>query len=322
MPGQTASTLFTPRKFYSSNHAGKTSGVASDASDWDVPLEFDCSNIPQINITQELGRGVYKTGLLGVYHGRHVVIKMVTNSSYVYMKCVEERPDMPIWEKRCHFFVTMYIMKEILLLQQLRNPNFLGLLGFCARGDDIRSMSLKEHGVIAVYEYGDEVNVSDMKLWPFRRRLDTAIQLLDLAVYAEHSPLGSLRLGDMKHGNFLFVGSRIKFSDADLVTAEGHRCSSRDPDSRCVFDLPCVKNSCQGYNAKVNLMLIHQLFLTWLLDSSGLDEGINTSSSVIKSANKKLFSVQSELNVLNTTASSNGKDIYWKLVSIRRMLEN
>ncbi len=304
MPERVASALFRLRKFYPSNYSREFPGVSIGASDWHVHLEFDCSNIHEINITRELGRGTFKTAFLGVYSGKTVVVKMVTDKSPAFAKCVGEL-DMTKWERRCHSLPTMHIMKEILLLLQLRHRNFLDLLGFCVRGDDIRSRSLKEHGVIAVYEYGDMVNVSHMGLWPLSRRLDTAIQLLDLVIYAEHSPLGSLRLGDMKLSNFLFVGPSIKFSDADLVTAQER----------------CVETRCLGYNAKFNLMRIHRLFLTTLLRSAKIEEETQTSFGVIEAVNSGLRSVRSELNILNVTTSSNSTDIYRKLIDIRDMLE-
>ncbi len=313
-------SLFSPRELSSSYHGnrGETRGV------WESPvrLQFDCSNIHQINITRKLGSGGYRTGFLGMYRGRNVVLKMVTNASHIFTSCQREHVNVPTWETRWRFFTTQHMMKEILLLQQLKHPNFVDLLGFCARGDDINSMSLQEHGIIAVYEYGDNVNVADMELWPLSRRLDIAIQLLDLAVYAEHSPLGPIRLGDMKQKNFRLFGPRIKFSDADFQAARDPQCSSRSRDSRCGFNLPCVKNRCLGYNDKVNLMKMNKVFLTQLLRSPSLEEKTKSATSAMKAVNNKLHSVRSELNVLNVTASTNSTDIYRKLINIRDMLQN
>ncbi len=208
------------------------------------------------------------------------------------------------------------------MVLQLKHSNFVDLLGFCVRGDDINSMSLQEHGVIAVYEYGDQVNVSDMELWPLLRRLDTAIQLLDLAIYAEHSPLGSLRLIDMKPDNFLFVGSRIKFSDVDDVTADEPPCLSLADGNKCAFNLQCIENRCQGYNAKVNLMQMNTLFLTKLLRALTLEEERETPAKIRENINNKLYSVRSELDFMKVTNSPNSTDIYRKLINIRDMLEN
>ncbi len=319
--GLAVRALGTLTKLDFSNQGEEIHDVSTLVSDWGGRLEFDCSNIQQINISRKLGHGAFKTGLLGVYRGRKVVLKMVRKRSRELKKCLSEHLNMPKRETRCRLFVTMYFMNEILLLHQINHPNFVDLLGFCVRGNDINSMSLEEHGVIAVYEYGDKVNVTDMELWPLSRRLDTAIQLLDLAIYAEHSPLGSLRLEDMKHANFRVVGSRIKFSDVDSVTAGEPPCLSVTDESGCSLHLPCVENRCRGFNAKFNLMKINKLFLKKLLRSSTVEDKGNTSSVTTEVVNEKLHSVRSELKALGVTASSNSTDIYWKLINIKNMLE-
>ena len=318
MAGRTASYFNTIRQFSSSNHGRETPGVSTGDSDWDGRLEFGCSNINQINITRKLGSGVFKTGYLGVYRGRKVVLKMVTNTSQAFTECGKELSDTPGWRIRCSSDPIMYTMKEILLLQQLKHPNFLGLLGFCVRGADVDSWSLQEHGVIAVYEYGDRVNISDMELWLLSRRLDTAIQLLDLAVYAEHSPLGSLRMLDIKYENFIFVGTTIKYSDVDFFTSIEPKCISVDNDSRCSFNLPCIDSRCRGFNAKYNLMWMTRLFLLRLLRSTTVDErNIKQSNDILNTINNGLESVRAELN---EPISSNSTDIYQKLIKIRNML--
>ncbi len=282
-------------------------------------LEFSCSKIHQINITRKLGSGAFKTSFLGVYRGRNVVLKMVTNTSYAFTKCLQELSGVPKWEKRCHFPSTRYMMKEILLLQQLKHPNILDLLGFCVQGEDLNSWSLREHGITAVYEYGDRVNITDMELWSLSRRLDTAIQLLDLAVYAEHSPMGSLRLLDMKHDNFLFVGSMIKFSDVDFLINVEPKCYYEEYDDECRFNVPCIDGHCRGFNAKYNLMKMSELFLNMLLRSvRPSDQGnIKTSRDKLNAINKSLESVRSELN---DTVSSISTDIYYELINIRNMI--
>jgi len=89
-------------------------------------------------------------------------------------------------------------MKEILLLDQLRHRGLAPLLGYCVRSEETESTSLQDHGVLAVYEHGTPFYVTAMRDWPIDRRLDTAVQLADLAAYLHRSPLGSLRVADFK----------------------------------------------------------------------------------------------------------------------------
>ncbi len=244
---------------------------------------------------------------------------MITDESTIIRHCHEELSNVHNRKSHCRDIAVKYMMKEIMLLLQLKHPSILSLLGFCVRGEYINSMSLQEHGVIAVYEYGDRVNITDMELWPMSRRLDTAIQLLDLAIYAEHSPLGSLKLGDMRHTNFVIVGSRIKFSDVDYVSAQELRCSAMKPGSECRFHLRCVENHCRGFNAKINLMRINQLFFATLLRQTRLKEE-TIPANIIKAVNNRLRSMLSELNILNITTSLNSTDVYRKLINVRNML--
>jgi len=86
---------------------------------------------------------------------------------------------------------------------------------------------MDDHGVLAVYEYGTHFYATSMSDWPVDRRLDTTIQLADLAVYLHRSPLGSLRVADFKQTHFLLLdaGRRIAMTDLDDVTSAELSCS-------------------------------------------------------------------------------------------------
>lgn len=104
-------------------------------------------------------------------------------------------------------------------MQQLQHPNLMSLLGYCARSEEMSSLSLGDHGLVAVYEYGQPFYMSTLQRLSLAERLTVAMEMLDLLDYLHTSPLGSLLIGDFKREHFLLVNGRIKLTDLDDVTA-------------------------------------------------------------------------------------------------------
>ena len=155
---------------------------------------------------------------------------MVTRKSTDVTRCARQVPvdADTVDRQRCFIAANMKLMKEILLLNQLRHRGLLPLLGYCVRSEETKSTSLQDHGVLAVYEYGTHFYATSMRDWPLDRRLDTAVQLAELAAYLHRSPLGSLRVADFKQTHFLLVdgGRRIVMTDLDDVTSAELSCDS------------------------------------------------------------------------------------------------
>ena len=197
---------------------------------------FNCSNVGRIVLRQQIGHGVTKRVYLGRSADddegsrRSVAVKMVTRKSMDFTRCVRQMPvDVDAaGRQRCFIAANMKLMKEILLLNQLRHRSLLPLLGYCVRSEETESTSLQDHGVLAVYEYGTHFYATSMRDWPIDRRLDAAMQLADLADYLHRSPLGSLRVADFKETHFLLLdaGRRIVMTDLDDVTSAEPSCNN------------------------------------------------------------------------------------------------
>lgn len=222
---------------------------------------FNCSNIGRIVLRQQIGHGVTKRVYLG--HSvddddrpqRPVAVKMVTRKSTDVTRCVRQQPvNLDAADRqRCYVPANMKLMKEILLLNQLRHRGLMPLLGYCVRSEETESTSLQDHGVLAVYEYGTHFYATSMRDWPIHRRLDTAIQLADLADYLQSSPLGSLRVADFKQTHFLLLdrGRRIAMTDLDDVTNAELSCgSSHVKDSN--MSQPAVTSTSCPYGLQVH----------------------------------------------------------------------
>lgn len=208
---------------------------------------------------QKIGHGVTKSVYLGrnvsEFDGtqRPVAVKMVTRNSLDVTNCMRQLPanaDTAAGRRRCFVPANMKLMKEILLLNQLRHRGLVPLLGYCVRSEETESTSLQDHGVLAVYEYGTHFYAAAMKDWSLYRRLDTAMQLADLVAYLHRSPLGSLRVSDFKETHFLLLdkGRRIVMTDLDDVTSAQPSCrNSRLTDGLDVTSTNCPYGLQVGY---------------------------------------------------------------------------
>ena len=211
---------------------------------------FNCANIATIKLVRFLGSGIYKKAYLGEHGaGMKVAVKMLST-----------KPHEKLRGRQLKMF-----MKEILLLQQLKHRNILKLLGFCIRGEEFGSESLKDEGALAVYEYGEEVyrNTSFFVRLPLPQRLGIALAITDLCIYLENSPLGSMAMYDINLRHFLWSNNTLKLIDLDGSWLEPS-CQSTD-NASCEFNVTCVDDRCVGYNAKYNLLRVKKLLLERLL---------------------------------------------------------
>ncbi len=300
---------FMAGKYTSSN------GTCVDRSH--VPYQFNCSNINQIKIIGRLGIGMHRVAFLGVFQTRKVVVKMINGTSTSIDRCLKSEPSKT--RRQCARIPLWFALREILSIQQLKHPSLPDLLGFCVRGQNAHSLSLRKHGVITVYDYVQKINLSDMPRWSLSRRLDTAIQLVDLYVYAEHSPLGYLKLSDMKPANFVIVGPYIKYIDLEQITSKEPGCITMVKGTGCEFNLTCVDNHCAGFNAIYNMQRMEYVFLRRLLRPTDLTDPWTQERSrqTAEGINKMLYSLWSDVK---DTAAVNNTDIYRKLFTIRNLI--
>ena len=236
---------------------------------------FSCENIESIKIVRVLGSGVSKNTYLGEYgDGIRVAVKMLRRESGVGNK---------------HELIPMF-MKEILLLMELKHKNIIKLLGFCIRSETYGTGSLTDEGIIAVYEYGEEVSLDRLIKLPLSQRLDIALEVLDLLTYLERSPLGSLNLGYVKLRHFLLRENSLKLIDLNWDSKEpscfneAHRDLKQsnmssvfnEANSRCKFGFQCLNGQCVGQNAHTSLFTVNHVLLRHLL-STGDDDNLKLS---------------------------------------------
>ena len=266
---------------------------------WNDGLVFNCSNIAHIQIRHKVGQGVTKQVFLGVYKKHKVAVKMITKSSIDVKSCIAQFTHdgytvTDSIKRKCFDLASYKMMKELLLLQQLQHPNILKLLGFCLRSEETESLSLEDHGLILVYEFGLPFYISSVRRWPWHLRHKTALELTHLLDYLQHSPVGSLIIADFKSDHFLMKDGHIKLIDLDDLTSEEPRCKQPSEDkSPCSYNLQCNANKCDGFNAIHNLYNFNKLFFSKLLYS---DIENNTEFS------EDIYWIKSQVSLYNISA--------------------
>ena len=228
---------------------------------------FNCSNIHKLVLTRKIGQGRTKQVFVAKHARQKVAVKMVTRDVLDVTSCKRN----PFTEKElCGKFPSMKLMKEILILQQLSHPNLLRMLGYCARSEETDSIALKVHGVVAVHEYGLPFHLSTVHTWPFHMRIGTAHDLADLLEYFETSPLGSLRIPDLKDEHFLLCEGRVKLIDVDDVTSAEPNCLGKVR-RKCPYGVTCVDGTCTGHNARFNIDRMNRVMFKELLSGETLN---------------------------------------------------
>lgn len=273
------------------NHHGRNSLTNGRELLWSLPEEerstklnyegntpkyrFNCDNIGNIKIIKrDVGGGRSKVVDIGLVDGHKVVIKKLS---------LRKKPHIST------DYRDLLFLKEILMRDQLDHPAIIKMMGYCVRY--LKSEEFRQHprsgGITAVYEYGEEFNVTRLKL-NTTERLNHALWLAYLLSYLQHSQVGPLILGDFNaESHFLMVNGSIKLIDLDYVHGAEPPCLLErngtvvDP---CDYDVPCqsVNNYlidyascygrkscyvgvCNGLNELYNIRVIYKAFFIHLL---------------------------------------------------------
>ena len=248
---------------------------------------INCANLDQIQIkTIRDRRGKFKTTDVGIFNGEKVAVK------YFYKDTLKEEESN---ELRQFLF-----MKEIFMLNQLDHPGLIKMLGYCVKPFQENSIKFipRRMGITAVYEFGEIFNVTTLSL-SVEQRIKYVLDLADLLLYLENSPLGSLRIGDFKSTHFLMVKNIIKLIDFDYFNNVEPLCKTKLV-AKCEYNITCYrpKNSgnvpcgpgtrcysgiCYGFNAKINMARVNDAFLQFLLQEQFFPTNMRTHISNLTS---------------------------------------
>ena len=241
-----------------------------------------CRDINKIRILKTVGKGFSKVVQAGSLNGESVAVK----SAGIEVKDVQDclKSGMYKKEEDCYVLASYKVLKEAMMLKQLRHPNIVSLLGLCLRSER-SSPHIQERGMTVVVELGEPVQVQDLALLPYQERIRLCLSIAQLLFYLAESPLGSVAILDFREDQFVMIDKQIKLSDVDDLTSSEPECNSK---MQCLLNdrktnIKCASNmKCPGLNAKKNLYNAFGVFLQPLLGFEVPPDFVEKSQDLMK----------------------------------------
>ena len=87
--------------------------------------------------------------------------------------------------------------------------------------------SLKDEGLITVYEYAEPFHKTLLETSPIRWWLNAVVSLMDLLMYLKDWSIGSLRIYDLRTNHFLIKDGVLKLIDLDGMHSAEPLCLRR-----------------------------------------------------------------------------------------------
>ncbi|XP_077996169.1 extracellular tyrosine-protein kinase PKDCC-like [Glandiceps talaboti] len=244
---------------------------------------WGCKQLDTIQVLSNLGQGYSKLVQEGVYGRTHVAVKSVSTAVHDVQSCLNSGSYKKTED--CYLLANYKLLKEALMLRELKHNNIIKLLGLCVRSEK-HSPYIHERGITSVVELGsqDAVQLHKLRKLPWQQRLKICQSIARLLDFMSDSSLGSLQIPDFKEEQFVMVNGVIKLSDVDDVTNVEPVC---DSNLQCLIDarqigIKCHSNyHCIGMNAALNLYRAYNVFFGPLLNSDTPPELQNTVTKLL-----------------------------------------
>ena len=146
---------------------------------------------------------------------------------------------------------------------ELDHKGLAKMYGYCLEQRNTTSLNVAENGIKVIWEYGTDVYAA-IKTCTWQQRIRHVKELVDLLIYLENSPIGSLRISDFKDIHFMYMNNSIKAIDFEDLKNEEPLCSSQNPCEEG-YGIVCDNGSCTGYNAEWNMRHTRDTLLRNLL---------------------------------------------------------
>ncbi|XP_046387345.1 extracellular tyrosine-protein kinase PKDCC-like [Ischnura elegans] len=216
---------------------------------------LECSAVQSASDLEFLASGWTKAVYRAKLWGRDVAIKTVNLNGLDFREC-QSAGGSP---SGCYKKVSVKILREMVLLRQLRHENIVQVLGSCI-SDAVSPMAL-------VTELGDPLDTIKLLQLSWKDRLKLSLGVARILHRLAHSPIGSLAMNDIRRQQFVLVGkTTLKLTDVDDVRLTEPSCITADDclqrlpsemlnESSGVdgFHSPCIRGRCVGHNEKLNV---------------------------------------------------------------------
>ncbi|XP_046387342.1 extracellular tyrosine-protein kinase PKDCC-like [Ischnura elegans] len=216
---------------------------------------LECSAVHSASDLEFLASGWTKAVYRAKMWGRDVAIKTVNLNGLDFRECQSAGGSL----SGCYRRISVKILREMVLLRQLRHENIVQVLGFCI--PDAASP------VALVTELGDPLDTIKLLQLSWKDRLKLSLGMARILHRLAHSPMGSLALNDIRRQQFVLVGkTTLKLTDVDDVRVTEPSCITADD---CIQRLPsemlnessrmhtspspCIEGRCVGHNEKLNV---------------------------------------------------------------------
>jgi len=266
---------------------------------------LNCSDIKDIHLIRKLGIGTSRRAYLGVYQGKHVVVKTaIKNISYDCIAAFEEYRDKPLKEMvevitYCSSKDIRHMLLEIIYHAVLNFPPFIKNLGFCMNATDIGREAPKSiysamgREVVSVYEYGDQVSPEALRRLSAALKLYYVKQFLQLPHTLNSTVIGPVAMIDFQTRHLLHVNGQLKIYDLGLYVNEEITCGPRNhtnpilkylvyrPSFRqdeCALGAQCVNGVCQNMHFLLNEFLISRNLIKYFISENLVNNNIATTN--------------------------------------------
>lgn len=226
----------------------------------DVNEEFNCSNIPSIEMEDFISHGGAKETYRGVYRGRVVAVSLNTHQpTQDGCEDIVHLPEEQYLYTSCYGSSIKDMLRQIFFMHRLKHPNLMALLGYCPNTTIHKPDGTVYTGVAAVHEFGEKGLMKFLRTVTANDRLRYAMEVASIMEYLEHSPFGSLVYPDFKIWHFLMVNGSIKMIDMDSARFVEPRCGEG---RGCEYNVTCntTTKTCIGRNARFNLQKMYGTF--------------------------------------------------------------
>ncbi|CAG5135537.1 unnamed protein product [Candidula unifasciata] len=230
------------------------------------------------------------------------VLKSLSSDRETKIACMKQ-----VYEaSRCAAMGNYRLLREILFLSVLRHPNIIMMEGYCLRGNRV-SVRMPEKGLIIVTEVGTRVTPSVISEMTWSKRIKVALQVGQLLLYLDNTPVGSLRFKKLSLQDFLLVqGQHLKLAElgqlelGDLPCTHNSQCGlAESADVQA-----CSNGFCKGMNRIINFRTAAKEVLQQVLQNPpGPSE--ETLVSNLRINNLDLPQFLQELQVMSSKYESN-----------------